>query len=161
MSDAFNDPTALSLLGKIPSGLFIVTTAHEGLKAAYLASFVQQVSFSPLLFSVACHPERYPYQLIQKSRRFALNLIPDGDQILLKTFAKGHGPETDPFVGIAHELIDGIPILKDAIGATLFDLVSEAKPGDHLLLFGAARKGVLFQDTAKAWVHVRKSALNY
>lgn len=148
-------------MGKIPSGLFIVTTAHNDLTAAYLASFVQQVSFSPLLFSVACHPERYPYQLIQKSKRFALNLIPEGDQVLLKTFAKGHGPDSDPFANVAHEFIDGLPILKNAIGAATFELVSETKPGDHILLFGAARKGTLFQADAKAWVHVRKSALNY
>lgn len=148
-------------MGKIPSGLFIVTTAHDDLTAAYLASFVQQISFSPLLFSVACHPERYPYQLIQKSKRFALNLIPEGDQVLLKTFAKGHGPDSDPFASVEHEFIDGLPILKNAIGAATFELVSETKPGDHILLFGAARKGTLFQTDAKAWVHVRKSALNY
>jgi flavin reductase (DIM6/NTAB) family NADH-FMN oxidoreductase RutF len=156
-----SEETTAKLLGKVPSGLFIVSAAHNGKRAAYLASFVQQASFKPLIFSVACHPDRYPYQLISSSKRFALNVIPEGDQILLKAFAKGHGPETDPFAAIAHDTLDGLPILKDAIGAATFELISESKPGDHVLLFGQAREGVLFDEGRKPWVHTRKSALNY
>lgn len=110
---------------------------------------------------MACHPERYPYELITASKRFAINVVPEGDKILLKTFAKGHGPDADPFVALACETLDGIPVLKDAIGAASFKLVGEAKPGDHALLFGEVLSGIEFDHSRKPWVHLRKSALNY
>ena len=39
-------------VGHIPSGLFIVTTTDGGKKDGYLASWVQQVSFEPLVLSL-------------------------------------------------------------------------------------------------------------
>lgn len=150
-----------ALLGHVPSGLFVVTAAHDGKRAAYLASFVQQVSFTPLLFSIACHPNRYPYQLIQKSGQFGLNVIAENDKILLKTFAKGHGPEEDPLASVSYEEFGGVALLKDALGGAAFKVVSEFKPGDHSLFFGEAVSGKIFDSHAKAWVHTRKSALNY
>jgi flavin reductase (DIM6/NTAB) family NADH-FMN oxidoreductase RutF len=150
-----------ALLGRVPSGLFIVTAAYEERRTAYLASFVQQASFEPLIFSIACHPARPPYTLIQKSGRFGLNLIPENDKILLKTFAKGHGPDEDPFASVSYEEVDGVVLLKDALGGAVFKVVSEFKPGDHSLFFGEALSGKIFDTHAKPWVHTRKSALNY
>lgn len=150
-----------ALLGRVPSGLFIVTASYEGKHAAYLASFVQQVSFEPLIFSIACHPDRYPYQLIQKSGFFGLNLIAENDKVLLKTFAKGHGPDEDPLASISYEDVGGVALLKDALGGAVFKVVSEFKPGDHSLFFGEAISGKIFDAQGKPWVHTRKSALNY
>lgn len=147
--------------GKTPSGLFIVTAAFENQQAGYLASWVQQASFTPLVFSVACHPSRYPYQIIKAAKKFALNLIPEGDKILLKTFAKGHGPETNPFENIEHTLLDDVPVLKNAIASVVCEVASETQPGDHVLFFGEVKNGMVFDETKKSWVHLRQSALSY
>lgn len=156
-----NESECLILLGKVPSGLFIVTAAHEGKRAAFLGSFVQQASFEPVIFSIAVHPDRYPYSLIEKSKRFALNIVPEGDEILLKTFAKGHGPESDPIATVEHSTFQGLPLLKDAVGGAVFEVVGEVKPGDHAIVFGKALDGIIFHADKRPRVHVRKSAKNY
>lgn len=148
-------------LGRVPSGLFIVTAAAGDKRAGYLASFVQQVSIDPLLFMVACHPDRYPYQLIKKAQRFGLSIIPKNDRILMRTFAKGHGPDDNPLLSVSLEVMHGVPLLKDALGGIAFDVVEEVKPGDHVLFIGKPVDGVLFDSDVKPWVHVRTSALNY
>lgn len=155
------DTPFVQTLGRTPSGLFIVTASAEGKHAAYLASFVQQASFAPLVFSIACHPDRYPYELIQKSKKFAINLIPEGDKVLMKTFAKGHGPEENPFENVDFEMIEDVPVLKDAIGGAVFEVTHQIQPGDHAILFGKALDGTYYQQDAKPWVHIRKSALGY
>lgn len=154
-------PDYILALGKVISGLFVVTAAHEDRRAAYLASFVQQVSFDPLLFAIACHPQRYPYGLIAGSRKFGLNIISEGDRILLKTFAKGHGPEEDPLASVDVEMREGIPLLKNALVGAVCLVVGETKPGDHVLFFGKPIAGIVFDERAKPWVHVRKSATTY
>lgn len=151
----------LAVLGKVPSGLFIVTAAHEGKRAAFLASFVQQASFEPLIFSVAVHPERLPYALITTSGKFALNIVSEIDSVLIKTFAKGHGPDTDPIATVTHEDVAGVPLLKDALGGAVFEVVHEARPGDHAIIFGKAIDGRLYRQDVKPWVHTRKSAKSY
>jgi len=155
------DTDFVQALGRIPSGLFIVTAANGDERAAFLGSFVQQISFEPLLFTVACHPERYPYKLISKSQKFGLSILPENDKVLVKKFAKGHGPEEDLLASVSMTVIDGIPLLKDALGAAVFEVVSEEQPGDHVLFIGKAVNGVLFDGDLQPWVHVRSSALNY
>lgn len=156
-----NEQDVLAALGRTPSGLFIVTAAHEGRRAAFLGSFVQQASFAPVIFSVAIHPERYPYQIVHTAKKFALNIVPEGDQILMQKFAKGHGPESDPIAEVEHEIVAGVPLLKAALGGAVFDVVGETRPGDHVLVFGQAVDGRLYNADKKPWVHVRKSAKNY
>jgi len=156
-----NTPDYIRALGKIPSGLFIVTAADGDQRAAYLASFVQQVSFDPLLICIACHPDRYPYSIIKKSKKFAINIIPENDKVLMKSFAKGHGPDEDPMASVSLEVCDGLPLLKDAIGSAVCEVINETKPGDHALFFGKPKDGILFDESVSPWVHVRKSALSY
>lgn len=155
------DTDFVKALGRIPSGLFVVTAEHQGKRAAFLGSFVQQVSFDPLIIAIACHPDRYPYQIIKGSGRFGISIIPEGDKILMKTFTKGHGPDEDPFQGMDVEEIDGVPLLKNSLGAAVCEVVSEAKPGDHVVFFGKPINGTFYQPEAKPWVHVRKHALSY
>lgn len=154
-------PGFLAALGRVPSGLFIVTAADADKRCAYLASFVQQVSFEPMLFAIACHPQRYPFQLISKTKKFGLSIIPESDKILMKMFAKGHGPDEDPLASVAAHVIDGVPLLKDSIGGAVFDVVQETTPGDHAIFFGKPKDGVLFDADLRPWVHIRKSAKNY
>lgn len=155
-NDAF-----VQALGKVPSGLFIVTAASGDQRAGFLASFVQQASFDPLVFSIAVHPDRFPYTLMKESKKFAINIIPEGDKVLMKTFAKGHGPDEDLVGTVDFEDCNGVPILKDAIGSAVCEIVSETQPGDHMIVFGKAVAGNFFQEDAKPWVHTRKSAMSY
>lgn len=155
------DMDFVQALGRTPSGLFIVTAVHQNERAAYLASFVQQASFSPLIFSIACHPDRYPYHIIRDSKKFGLSVIPEGDKILMKTFAKGHGPEQDLIATVDFQEVSGVPLLKDSLGGAVFEVTNEIRPGDHAIFYGTAIDGALFSTDAKPWVHMRKSALSY
>lgn len=156
-----NDLNHLNAMGKTPSGLFIVTAKSGEKQAAFLGSFVQQASFDPLVFSVAVHPDRYPYTLMNESKKFGLTIIPEGDKTLLKTFAKGHGPDEDLIATVSHELVEDVPLLKDGLGGCVCEIVHEAKPGDHTIVFGKVIAGSYYQPEAKPWVHTRKSALSY
>ena len=155
------DDPFVQVLGKIPSGLFVVTAAHNGQRAGFLASFIQQVSFSPLIIAVACHPARYPYQLMRESHRFGISLIPDDDKILMKKFAKGHGPEEDLIMDIEHEDVEGVPLLKNSLGGAAFEIVEVVQPGDHMVVFGQVLDGKSYQSEKQPWVHIRKHALTY
>lgn len=151
----------VQVLGRVPSGLFIITSGDGAERAGFLASFVQQVSFKPLILSVACHPDRYPFQIIKKTGKFAINVIPETDKLLVKTFGKGSQAGDDLFAGIAHEMVEGVPLLKDAIGSAVCRVTAETKPGDHVVFFGEAFAGKMFEAGLNPWIHVRKSALSY
>ena len=52
-------------VGKIPSGIFILTTGHGPDASAMLVSFVQQLSREPICIGVAIHRDREIANVIQ------------------------------------------------------------------------------------------------
>ena len=151
-------------VGHIPSGLFIVAVQNPETKEidGYLASWIQQVSFEPLMISMAIKPGRPAYDLIKSGKRFAINVAGDHDKTYLKHFWKGYDPNNNPFNELPFELgPNGGVLLKQAKSSIECEMVSSQKPGDHEIIFARVLSSSIFSDESKPMVHVRKSGKDY
>lgn len=151
-------------VGHIPSGLFIVAVQNPETKEidGYLASFIQQVSFEPLMVSLAIKPGRPAYDLIKSGKPFAINVAGDHDKTYLKHFWKGYDPNNNPFHELAFELgPNGGVLLKQAKSSIECVMVSSQKPGDHEIIFARVLSSSIFSDDSKPMVHIRKSGKDY
>ena len=154
------DPISLAV-GKIPSGLYVLTVTSAEQSTGMLCSWVQQVSFEPLLISLSMRPDRYACELVRQSKRFTLNILAQTDRELLTHFSKGFGPGEEAFDGVDIEKgASGIPRLKSCLGYIECELESESQPGDHLLLVARVGGGGL-RSSDDPYVHVRNSADHY
>jgi flavin reductase (DIM6/NTAB) family NADH-FMN oxidoreductase RutF len=150
-------------VGHIPSGLFIVAVqGTDGTIDGYLASWVQQVSFSPLIISLAVKPGRPAYELIKSGKTFAINIAGDHDKSYMKHFWKGYDPANNPFDALPHHLgPNGGVILDQAKSAIECQLIDSIKPGDHDIVFAKVLSSHIMSEEAKPLVHVRKSGADY
>ena len=126
-------------IGRIPSGLFILTAQHEDQRTGMLVSWVQQVCFEPPTVCVAIGKGRPILPFISESRRFALCQLPKGDRILLKRFASGVEPGEDPMLGLdmVGGTVTGVPVMSAALAYLECELVSHLDvDGDHDLFVG-------------------------
>lgn len=148
-------------LGRIPSGLFILTARHGSHETGMLASWVQQCSFEPPLVSVAVNRERYLIDWLKPGSAFAVNVLGEGQKELLKHFSKGFPPEVPAFTGL-HVLRtdEGATALKDAHAYLVCEVEARVDAGDHVLVIGKVIAGRVLHD-AKPTVHVRKNGLHY
>src|SRR5947209_8273777 len=87
-------------LGRVPSGLFILTVSHEGRSTGMLASWVQQAGFEPPMITVAVGIQRYAGDWIASSRRFTLNQLAAGGKSFLRHFGRGFPPHAPAFEGL-------------------------------------------------------------
>ena len=76
-------------LGKIPSGLFIVTYFCGETESAMLASWVQQCGFEPPILSVAVKKGRGISEWLTDGAPFTVNILGEGQKDLLSHFGKG------------------------------------------------------------------------
>src|SRR3954469_16388671 len=100
-------------LGRVPSGLYILTVRHDGQATGILASWVQQAGFDPPMVTVAVNRDRYVGDWIAHSGRFALNQIATGSKALIRHFGRGYAAEAPAFEGLglrADETARGGPI---------------------------------------------------
>ncbi|HEX7010657.1 MAG TPA: flavin reductase family protein [Phycisphaeraceae bacterium] len=150
-------------LGRIPSGLFVLTAQHEDRRMGMLTSFVQQVCFEPPMVSVAVAKGRPIMPLISESRRFALCQVSDHDKLILRKFANGVPANEDPFLGL--ELVTGqlpgLPILARAMAYLECELACHMDvEGDHDLFVGVVR-GANCVPGVTPHVRIRENGFQY
>lgn len=102
-----------SVLGKIPSGLYVLTAQHEDRRMGMLTSWVQQVCFQPPMICVAIAKGRPIMPLISESSRFALCQLSEDNKIMRRKFSMPGDLSDDPFLGydVIHGHFPNLPIL--------------------------------------------------
>jgi Conserved protein/domain typically associated with flavoprotein oxygenases, DIM6/NTAB family len=148
-------------LGRIPSGVAILTTRHGVETGAMLASWFQQAAFEPPMVSVAVKKGRSVEGLLNTSKKFALNLLHTGQKDMLVHFGKGFEPGQDPFKGVAIETHQtGIPILKNCLGFLECEVRYTYEAGDHSI-YVAQVLNAGSEEEGQPMVHVRRNGFNY
>jgi len=148
-------------LGRVPSGLFILTVAGADGPTGMLASWVQQCSFDPPQLSLAVKPGRPAADRLTDGAAFVLNILPAGQTDLLKHFGKGFGPGEPAFTGLdGYATAEGVPVLRAALAHLDCRVAGRFKAGDHDLVIGRVVAARLHADGPPA-VHVRKSGEHY
>lgn len=170
-SDATSRPDPLTAaiptaLGRIPSGLFIVTWREAAGDRGMLASWVMQAGFAPPTISIAVAPGRDLLAAIDSGARFVVNVLADTQRNLLARFGKPATAGEDPFAGLAvHRAECGAATL-DGVAAWLECVaVSQtsgpaAEHGDHTLVLARVIAAGAAGDLAPL-VHLRKNGLRY
>jgi flavin reductase (DIM6/NTAB) family NADH-FMN oxidoreductase RutF len=118
-------------------GVYVITTRLGDRINGMTASWVSQVSLSPLLLMVSIAPARYSHDLISESRVFAVNVLTTDQVDLGKRFGFASGRKVDKFAGLEFiTAATGSPILPQAYAYFDANLVDTFLAGDHTLFVG-------------------------
>ena len=152
----------IQALGRVPTGLYIVTAENNGQRAAFLASWVCQVGFMPPAVSVAIKQDRPIMRQLARGAHFAVNILGKDDKKLMGQFARGFDIGVDPFEGANIARTDNnTPYLPDALGFMECRLMRVLEPStEHNLIVGEVIGGRMLKE-GEPWVHIRKSGANY
>lgn len=154
-------PGFAAALGRIPSGVFIVTAGHGVDASGMLASWVQQCSFEPPQLSVAVKRERHLASMLTTNAAFNVNVIAAGHVKFFTHFGKGFGAGELAFEGIETYMgKNNVPILSDSLAHLECLVVDRVHVGDHDLIIGRVQSGALHSEGSPS-VHIRKSGLHY
>lgn len=149
-------------VGNIPSGLFIVCVKNQEQLDGYLASWVQQVSFDPLLIALAINPDRPGYDSIVGGTNFSINIVGDHEMNYMRYFWSGYEPGTNPFADIETEISENETISIKAAKSTIdCRFVDKIRPGDHDIIIAEVIASRVNNEQAKPKIHLRKSGLDY
>jgi len=150
-------------LGRISTGLYIITTKKGEIQGAMFASWVTQASLNPLGVAIAVSKERAIESLMQVGDHFVLNVLEeDNYQGLMKHFLKRFAPGADRFAGIkTYPATDGSPILAESLAYTECEITSRMDCGDHWIIYSTVHVGRVANVHAMTAVHHRKVGNHY
>lgn len=145
-------------MGRIPSGVYVVTASDNGNKVGMMASWIMQAGFDPPCVSVAVHPDRDIYKFIEKSRKFTINVLSNENINLMKAFSK-YSPEQFDIID-CKETEYGIT-LNEAVAVMHCELRDKCAAADHHLFIAEVVDGEYLNHEQSPMVHLRKSGFNY
>lgn len=159
MADA---PDFAAALGRLTSGLYIVTTGSGAAATGFLASWVQQAGFEPPAVTVAVQKERTVQEVIRSSGHFCVHVLGPNSMQFMKHFGKGFAPGEDAFAGLETTAgHGGVPVLAGAHATLQCELLGESAWSDHVIFCGAVRAGGCPDIDETPVAHVRKNGLSY
>ncbi|WP_218082042.1 flavin reductase family protein [Anthocerotibacter panamensis] len=149
-------------LGKIPSGIFIVTCGAGEQASGMLASWVQQAGFEPPALSVAVRKGRAVEPLLAEAGQpFAVHILTKAMGKTAGHFGKGFAPTEPAFEGIPTRMgKHGVPILTEALAYFECQVRGRLDAGDHWIVVGEILEGEVLAE-GESWVHTRKNGFTY
>ena len=151
----------LPALGRIPSGLFVLTVRHGERETGMLASWVQQCSFDPPQLSAAIRKGRYVLDWLADGAALAVNVLPEGEKKLVAHFGKGFELEEPAFEGVeVRREGETAPVLAASHAYLQCRVAARHDAGDHVLVIARVVGGAV-QTDARPATHVRRSGKHY
>lgn len=148
-------------LGRVPSGLFVVTTKFEDKEDAVLTSWVNQCSFDPPGLTVVLGVTRQARLLVEASQAFIVNVLGKNSNDLMKHFFKAPAPGVSVFDGLSvSKGIQDIKVLDDAVACVECQVRDQKPFGDHVLYIAEIISGKMLKG-GDPYFHVRDNGFNY
>ena len=153
--------SALSALGRVTSGIYILTIGQGDNATGMLASWVMQAGFEPPMVTVAVRQGRYVADWLTAGEPFVLNVAAETHKGWLKHFGKGFEPGERAFEGIeVRAAKNGAPVLADALSYLECAPASHVDSGEHRVFLAKVTGGEVLNE-APPMVHLRKSGAHY
>ena len=138
-------------------GVYVITTRLGDRINGMTASWVSQVSLSPLFLMASIAPGRYAHDLIKESGIFAVNVLTSDQVDLGKRFGFQSGRRVDKFAGLEYfTAATGAPIFPQVYAFFDLKLVETFPAGDHTLFVGEVVEGKILHPDMHPLVFSKK-----
>ena len=138
----------VELFRRLTAGVYVITSAAGGKTGGFTAAWAMQVSFDPLLVAVSINPGNATWALIEKSGRFAINVLESGQHELARHFGLQSGRRVNKFEGVSTINLAGPPILADALAWLDCQVDRHAPAGDHIVVIARVVGGDVLNSKA-------------
>ena len=148
-----------SLFQKLTHGVYVIGVTCNEENNAFTASWVRQVSFTPLMLALSINPNHSSYTMLKKGRVFSVNVLPKERLDLAEHF--GQSVTTDKLTSVEwHQGKITVPILEDAIAFFECKFSHECEAGEHRLIFGRVVYGAVQQPKALPMIYQDTGAMD-
>lgn len=149
-------------IGRIPSGVFIVTLERMGQRDGFMASWINQAAFDPPMISVAIKKGRHILELMGIGASFAVNVLSKQNMDIYKAFVRPYEEGMDRFAGLELcEPAGASPVFARSVAYMDCTTRTMVEAGDHVLVLGQVVGGGLINGDNEPMVHLRSNGFQY
>jgi flavin reductase (DIM6/NTAB) family NADH-FMN oxidoreductase RutF len=135
VSAALHTEQLRRLMARWVTGVAVVTSRDETGPRGATTNALTSLSLDPLLMLVCLDRGSNTLQAVRASGRFCVNVLAADQEEIARRFAtKASGEEK--LAVVAHEPVEGVPVLGGVVAWLVCELERELDGGDHAILLG-------------------------
>lgn len=124
-------------LRKLSYGVYVISTLDKERPTGCVANSSMQITSEPATVAVSINHNNYTNQCIRETGKFALSILGEGvDPGIIGTFGFQSGKEVNKFDSVAYEMKEGVPVLTDACGYLVCEVVDQFETQTHTIFLG-------------------------
>lgn len=127
-------------MGSFATGVTVITTENEDEVHGMTANAFMSISLNPKLVAISIGENAKMLEHIQKSKKFAVNILSADQQKESMQFA---GQLKDNPYEVTFTTHQGLPIIENSLAVVTCDLHNEHVEGDHTIFIGRVTDVIL------------------
>jgi flavin reductase (DIM6/NTAB) family NADH-FMN oxidoreductase RutF len=152
--DTSVDNPVKRLLMTLTQGVYVVGVGTEGLRNAFTASSVMQVSMQPPMVALAVNPDNASFPMLLSGGIFALTVLQRDQTEIADFFGNLSARDEDKLGAVAwHTAPSGAPVLDDGLSYVDCRVVGKHPAGDHVVIIAEITDG--------GFLDARESPMSY
>ncbi len=139
--------TFRQLMGRFATGVTVITVAEDGRYHGMTANAVASLSLEPILLLVCVDRATHTHGMIERSGRFAVNILAADQERVSRLFAQKQEPQTGSLRGERFHLAgSGTPVLSEAMAYLDCRVTRAYDGGDHTIFVGEVIDGATLRE---------------
>jgi len=160
MAEAAVPPFARAL-GRVPSGLYVVSTRGPAGPLGFVASFLVQVGLEPPTLAVAVGSGREHLAALRAAGGFTVSVLDKSSAAVMGAFFKKRPDGSSPYDELeCGSAASGIPYVRSALAWLDCRVTGEHSVGDHVVVFATVADGEQLREGEPS-LHVRRDGRGY
>ena len=151
--------TVARLFQTLSQGVYVVGVSHAGLRNAFTAAAVMQVSFNPPLLALSINPHHSSYGLLKQGQGFSVNVLKKSQLELAAHYARPASTDKLAFMEWTPGRT-GAPLLHGVMAWFECKVTEEHLAGDHMLVLGKVIDGQLLDLQAEPMTYRDTGAMD-
>lgn len=123
-------------------GVYIVSCKINEKYTGCTINSIMQITSSPATIALSVNHENYTHTCIDESKEFAISVLSEeSNPLTIGTFGFRSGRDIDKFNAIPYELIDNLPIIKDACAYLICKVINKIETATHTIFIASVENG--------------------
>lgn len=132
---------------KLSYGVYAVTTWDSGRPTGCIANSAMQITSNPATVAISINHNNYTNGCIDQSSKFAISVLKEQtDPLVIGTLGFFSGRDTNKFEKVSYELKDYMPVVTDACGYIVCNVINKMETETHTVFLGEVVAGEVMSE---------------
>ena len=132
---------------KLSYGVYAVTTWDNGRPTGCIANSIMQITANPATVAISINHNNYTNQCIVQGGKFAVSVLTEKtDPSVIGTLGFFSGRDTNKFEKVAYELKEYMPVVSDACGYIVCNVINKMETETHTVFLGEVVAGEVLSE---------------